>query len=137
MGKREERTCTVPYMAAAALLGGGLGALVALAVLWGCAAAISTGLIPERFSTHVVAAACVMGGFFGGVFTVKRWGRRRLFAGVAAGGALFCILMTAGLAVYGAADLDGQTLAVGLGCLFGGAAAGILRAGDGKKKRKK
>ena len=136
MGKREEHPSDFPAMAAAALLGGAVGTCVALALLLGCSAAISAGLLPEQFGAQAVIAACVLGGFFGGRLTCRRWGRRTLLAGLSAGCVFFLILLTVGLIVYGPPDLGAQVLAVALGCLCGGALSGLVRGG-GKKKKKR
>ena len=135
MGKREERPADFLAMAAASLLGGALGTCAALALLLGCSAAISAGLLSEKLRVQAVIAACVLGGFFGGGFTCRRWGRRTLLAGLSAGGVFFLVLLTVGLMVYGPPELGTQVLAVALGCLCGGALSGLFCVGRKKKKR--
>lgn len=82
--------------------------------------------------------ACVLGGFSGGVLTVKRCGSRALLAGLAAGGACFLLLLTGGLLFFAdTVSMDQGGLGLLSGCLCGGAAAGILCAGPKKKRRRR
>jgi len=123
-------------MAVASLLGGAVAAVVAIALLLICSVAISAGLLSEELELHVTIAACVIGGFFGGELTKKRWGSRSLLAGLSAGGVFFLILLTVSLAGYHTTDVAGAGLGVAAGCLCGGTAAGLLGRGGKKKKRK-
>ena len=87
---------------------------------------------------QLAIVACVLGGFCGGVLTVKRCGSRALLAGLAAGGACFLLLLAGGLLfVPEAVSVDRGGLGLLSGCLCGGAAAGILCAGPRRKRRRR
>ncbi len=138
MGKEGEQGSRLVNMAVASLLGGAVAAVITLVLLLACAAAISSGLLSEDLELHVTIAACVVGSFFGGRLTRKRWGCRALVAGLSAGAVFFLILLTVALLGPGPADMLGGGLGVMAGCLCGGAIAGLLgKSGKKKKKRKK
>ena len=82
--------------------------------------------------------SCVIGGFSGGVLTVRQCGSRALLAGLAAGGAFFLLLLTGGLLFFAeTVCVDQGGLGLLSGCLCGGAAAGILCAGPKRKRRRR
>ena len=115
----------------AVLLGGVLSLAVCLIVLLLCAIGISNGWLGETSMAQLAIVACVLGGFCGGVLTVKRCGSRALLAGLAAGGA-------GGLLFFPeAVSVDRGGLGLLSGCLCGGAAAGILCAGPRRKRRRR
>lgn len=119
----------------AILLGGMLSLAVCVIVLLLCAIGIFNGWLGETSMDKLAIAACVLGGFAGGVLTVRRCGSRALLAGLAAGGAFFLLLLTGGLLFFpSAVSVDRGGLGLLSGCLCGGAAAGILCA---KPKRKR
>jgi putative membrane protein (TIGR04086 family) len=124
-------------MMAASLLGGGVAAVIGVILLLLCSVAISFGVIGQELELQLVIAACVLGGFFGGRMTCRKWGHRPLLAGLSAGAVFLLILLTIGLLAYESAmDLDGGSLGVMAGCLCGGAAAGLLGGRTGKKKKR-
>ena len=66
----------------AILLGGLLSLAVCLAVLLLCSIGISKGWLGETSMDKLAIVACVLGGFSGGVLTVKRCGSRALLSGL-------------------------------------------------------
>ncbi|WP_283115434.1 TIGR04086 family membrane protein [Intestinimonas timonensis] len=122
----------------AILLGGLLSLAVCLAVLLLCSIGISKGWLGETSMDKLAIVACVLGGFSGGVLTVKRCGSRALLSGLAAGGAFFLLLLTGGLLFFAdTVSMDQGGLGLLSGCLCGGAAAGLLCAGPKKKRRRR
>ena len=122
----------------AVLLGGLLSLAVCLLVLLLCSIGISRGWLGEASIDKLAIAACVLGGFSGGVLTVKRCGSRALLAGLASGGAFFLLLLAGGLLFFSdSASLEQGGLGLLSGCLCGGAAAGILCADPKYRKRRR
>lgn len=122
----------------AVLLGGALSLVVCLVVLLLCAIGISNGWLGETSMAQLAIVACVLGGFCGGVLTVKRCGSRALLAGLAAGGACFLLLLAGGLLFFPeTVSIDRGGLGLLSGCLCGGAAAGILCVGPKRKRRRR
>ena len=123
---------------ASILLGGLLSLAVCLVVLLLCAVGISNGWLGEASMDQLAIAACVLGGFSGGVLTVRRCGSRALLAGLAAGGAFFLLLLAGGLLFFPeSACVDQGGLGLLSGCLCGGAAAGLLCARPKRKRRRR
>lgn len=134
----EEQGIRLVQVMTAILLGGLLALAVSMSVLLLCAIGISNGWLGETSIEQLAIAACVLGGFFGGILTVKRCGSRALLAGLAAGGACFLLLLAGGLLFFPeAVSIDRGGLGLLSGCLCGGAAAGILCAGPKRKRRRR
>lgn len=132
----EEQGVRLVQVMTAILLGGLLALAVSMSVLLLCAIGISNGWLGETSIEQLAIAACVLGGFFGGILTVKRCGSRALLAGLAAGGTLFLLLLTAGLLLFTeSVSMDQGGLGILSGCLCGGAAAGLLCAAPKRKRR--
>ena len=118
------------------LRGGGIGLLTALAVLGIASVLISTGVLSDTAAGSVVIAACLAGALIGGLVAVRRAGSGVLPTGLGVGLALFLLLLSAGLLLYGAAPeafSGGGNLCA---CLCGGGLAGILGRRPKKKRRK-
>jgi len=137
VSKEGEQGSRFLNMAVGSLLGGALATVIVLVLLLACAAAISSGMLAEELELHVTIAACVVGGFCGGELAKKRWGCKPLLAGLSAGAVFFLILLTVSLVGFGGADISGSGLGVMAGCLCGGAIAGLLSRGGGKRKKKR
>ena len=83
------------------LLKGGVAAgLAAILTLLLCAVMVSAGLLREQWMDGAVLACCVAGAWLGGLLAVGRIGRRTLLVGLAVGGILFLLLLTAGLLAF-------------------------------------
>lgn len=117
------------------LKGGILAGAVAVAALLLCAVLISAGLIRERWAEGAVMAVCVLGALAGGLYSVRRIGRRALFVGLGVGAILFLLLLTAGLLIYDTAGAGQGTAGILCACLCGGGIAGILGAPKKKQRR--
>lgn len=119
------------------LLGGVLALGVCLVFLFVCSVGISGGWLEEELMYQMAVVGCVIGGFSGGVFSVRRCGARALIAGLAAGAVFFLLLLTAGLLIFENMSVEHGGLGLLSGALCGGAAAGILGTRPKKKKRKR
>ena len=119
------------------LKGGAWGVGVCLAILGVAACLIWLGLLSNGAAGRAVVAACLLGGFAGGLIGVGKGAAAPLSQGRGAGTVLFLLLLTAGVLIYDA--LPGvQTVGVVAGaCLCGGGLAGVLGRGGGKKRRKR
>lgn len=114
---------------------GALGMAAALLVLGVAAGLISFGLVGNTKGDSVVIAACLLGGFLGGIFAVRRRKGAALPTGLGVGVVLFMLLLTAGMVLYDTLPALRSGGAVAGACLCGGGLAGIL-AGKPKKKRR-
>ncbi|MEG2120167.1 MAG: TIGR04086 family membrane protein [Pseudoflavonifractor sp.] len=118
------------------LLGGLLGLTGCCLFLLGISLCIAQGWLGENIMYQLAVVGCVLGGFVGGTFAVRRCGSRALIVGLLTGAVQFLLLLTMGLLCYD--GIAPETGGIGLLCggLCGGAAAGIL-GGKPKKKRRK
>ena len=135
--RKNEGTAVPVAMMTGSLLGGALAAAITMVLLLICSAAISAGVLAEKLELHVTIASCVIGSFFGGRLTCRRWGSRMLLAGLSAGAVFFMLLFTVSLVGYDTTDVGGAGIGVAAGCLCGGAAADLLGRGRGGGKKKK
>ena len=135
MNRGGEHGANAAIMAVGALLGGAVALAVTLLILLACSAAISAGIVSQGLELQITIAACVAGGFCGGILTRCRWRHYALPAGLAAGAVFFLLLVCVGLIFFEGTDLSGAGLGILAGCLCGGALAGL--PGGGKKKKKK
>ena len=134
--KREEPQGAVWLSGVLNLLrAGGLGVAAALVVLGVAAAMISFGWIDYERGGGAVVAACLLGGFLGGVFAVGKRRGAALVAGLGAGAVMGLLLLLLGLVVYGARPAVGSVGTVLGACLCGGGLAGVL-TGKPKKRRR-
>lgn len=136
--KREkvEQVSAWPAIVLDLLRGGGLGAAVSCAVLGVAAFLIYFGLMGDGKADSAVVAACLLGGFVGGMFVVRRVKRAPLPLGLGTGGVLFLVLFAAGALAY---DVELQLTSAGVtacACLCGGGLSGFT-GGTGKGRRRK
>lgn len=137
MRKTEEDQGTKLIRVMAKILIGGVVALaVCLLFLLGCSIAVSAGWLQEAFATQMTIIGCVLGGFAGGSYAIRRCRTRTLLVGLAVGGVLFLLQVTVGVLAFGEITMEREGLGLLCGALCGGAAAGIL-GGKPKKKRRK
>ena len=119
------------------LLKGGVAAgLVSILTLLLCAVMVSAGVLRERWMDGAVLACCVVGALIGGLVSVRSIWARTLLVGLAVGGILFLLLLTAGLLAFDTASIEHGGVGVLCACLCGGGIAGLL-GGTGKKKRRR
>lgn len=119
----------------AILLGGALAFLTCLLFLLLASFGVSRGLIGAELRYQLTVVGCVLGGFVGGVFAVRRCSARGLFVGLAVGAVLFLLQLTLGLLIYKNISLEDGGIGLLCGALCGGGAAGIL-SGGGRKSAK-
>ena len=139
MRKREEDQGAKAVRCALGVLLGGLLALgVCLMFLLGASAAISGGLLGMDLTYQITIVGCVLGGFCGGLLTVRLIGGG-LAAGLLTGAVLFLLVLTLGALCFRDISLESGGIGVLCGALCGGAAAGLLgtRSGGKRKKRRK
>lgn len=133
----EDQSAKLVRVMSGVLLSGVLAFGVCLVFLFICSVGISGGWLGEDLMYQMAVVGCVVGGFAGGVFAVRRCGARALLAGLAAGGVFFLLLLTAGLLLFESMSVEQGGLGLLSGALCGGAAAGILGSRPKKKKRKR
>ena len=137
MGKREEdQGARLIRCGMGLLLGGVLALAICCLFLLGCAAAVSGGLAGEELGYQFTVVGCVLGGFGGGVFAVKRCGGG-LLAGLGTGAVLFLLLLTVGALCFESMSLQAGGIGLLCGALCGGAAAGLLAGGRKTKTARK
>lgn len=117
------------------LRAGALGVAVAMLVLAGAAIMISAGVLENGRGAGAVVAACLLGGFVGGVYAVRQRKGGALPVGLGVGTVMFLLLLSAGAVLYDALPVTQSMGAVAGACLCGGGLAGLL-AGKPKKKRR-
>ena len=115
------------------LKGGVIAGVASILSLLLCAVLVSSGLLKEQWMEEAVLACCVLGALIGGLYGVRKIGRRTLLVGLGVGGILFLLLLTAGLLAYEDASVEQGGVEILCACLCGGGIAGIL-GGDGEKK---
>ncbi len=119
------------------LKGGALGACIALAALGVSACLIWLGLLGNSRGGSAVVAACLLGGFAGGLLAVRRGTLSALPGGLGAGAVLFLLLLSAGALAYDTLPALRSGGIVAGACLCGGGLAGVLGRNSGSKKRRK
>ena len=118
-------------------LGGVISVTASILLLLLGSAMMLAGLLSQDKQLRLVFAACLVGAFLGGMFTGKRWEKRRLFAGAFSGLVTFLILLSIVLMGYGA-TIEGESgIGVLICCVCGGGIAGFVRGGSRKKQRKR
>lgn len=115
--------------------GGVFAGITAILSLFLCAVLVSTGLLREHWMEGAGLACCVLGALIGGMYSVKAIKRRPLLVGLAVGGVLFLLLLTAGFLAYETASIEQGGVGILCACLCGGGIAGIL--GGTRKKRRR
>ena len=133
----EDQSAKLVRVITGVLLGGVLALGVCLVFLFLCAVGVSGGRLSEDLMDRMAIVGCVLGGFAGGLFAVRRCGSASLLAGLAAGAVLFLLLLTIGLLLYDGMSVEHGGLGLLSGALCGGAAAGLLGARPKKKKRRR
>lgn len=137
MRKREEDQSTRLIRCGLGILLGGIMALaICCLFLLGASVAISSGVGGEELMYQLTIVGCVLGGFGGGLFAVKRLGGA-LLTGLAVGGVLFLLLLTIGALFFESMELDTGGIGLLCGGLCGGAASGLLNGGKRTSSRKK
>ena len=134
--KEEEQGAKTVRWIAGAVIGGVLALLICMLLLLLISVGISAGVIQERVMVRCLFAGCVIGGFCGGIAAIKRCGSGALLAGLSAGAVMLLLILTVGSLAGSPESLEEHGIGIGLSCLIGGMAAGLLR-GKPKKKRRK
>ena len=119
------------------LKGGALAGMAAILTLLLCAVLVSAGLLRERWMDGAVLAVCVIGALTGGLYAVRKIGRRTLLVGLGVGCVLFFLLLTAGLLAYDTTSVDQGGAGLLVACLCGGGIAGLLGSGGTSKKKRR
>ena len=134
MRKAEAQGINAAQMVTAVAVGGLLALGVELLMLLAGSAAVSNGVLREEAAPQLTAAACVLGCLAGGLAACSQWRSRRLLAGLATGGVCYLLIVAVGLPMGDGFTFGLQALIELAGCLCGGAIAGLLSGGKGKKK---
>ena len=134
--KEEDQSARLIRCGLGILLGGVMALAICCLFLLGASVAISSGLAGEGLIYQLTIVGCVLGGFGGGLFAVKRCGGA-LLTGLAVGVVLFLLLLTIGALFFETMELEAGGIGLLCGGLCGGAAAGLVNGGKGKPARKK
>lgn len=136
--KKHEEGQTAAWLTAMMdlLWGGLLGLAAALLVLGAAAVLVSSGVIGNAKADSFVIAGCLLGGFLGGMYAVRRRKSAPLPTGLGVGGILFLILLTAGVLLYDSLPTIGSGGVVACACLCGGGLSGVLWSKPKKKRRR-
>lgn len=136
--KKHEEGQQVAWLAAMLdlLWGGLLGLATALLVLGVATVLVSSGMISNGKAGRFVIAGCLLGGFFGGMYAVRRRKSAPLPTGVGVGGILFLILLTAGVLLYDSLPAISSGGVVACACLCGGGLSGVLWSKPKKKRHR-
>lgn len=120
------------------LLGGVVALAACLVFLLFCSVGISGGWVQEGLMYQLAVVGCVIGGFIGSVFAIRRCGSRALVVGLVTGAVFFLLLLTGGVLFFREQiSLEMGGLGLLCGAMCGGAAAGILGAGPRKRKKQR
>lgn len=117
------------------LKAGAISGVTAVLVLLVCAFLVSGGMLKDAWMGGVVMAACVFGAMTGGVYAARKIRKRYLLVGLAVGGVLFLLLLTAGMLAYGG-TAEENVAGILSACMCGGGIAGILSSKPEKKRRR-
>lgn len=134
MSKAEAQGTNAVQMATGVALGGLLALGLELIILLLGAVAVSNGILKIDAAPQLTAAACVLGCFGGGLLACAKWKTRRLVGGLATGAVCYLLIVAVGLLMSDGLTLGVQALIEPVGCLCGGALAGI--AGGGRRKKR-
>lgn len=135
--RKEEEQGTRVLQAMGHILMGALVALAACVVfLLFASLGVSGGWLKEGMMGQLTVASCVVGTLIGGLTAVGRHRSRGLVVGVSVGLCLFLMLLTVGYLWYGGVGLERGGVALLIGCLCGGALAGLLGGSHSSKGKK-
>lgn len=132
----EEQGTKIVHSMLGILLGGVVGFLVCVALLAVFSLLIARGLLDEDLMYRMAVAGCFVGALAGGTVSVRRAKGKRLFMGMAAGAAMFLLILILGAFLYSGFNPSDGGLGLLIASLAGGAAAGILGSRSRKKRRK-
>jgi len=132
---QEESGARLLQSGKAALIGGVLALVVCLVLLLAASFGISQGWLSTALGDRITVVSCVLGSFVGGLWSARRAPAGALLAGLASGAVLFLLLLTLGLLIFSTASFENGALSLLCASLCGGAAAGALGAGGGRKKK--
>ena len=135
MRRSEEERSPVSVLLSVAL-GALLGTAVCILLLLGASALISAGIIDEGEMYRLCILACFLGALAGGLTAARRVKRRLLPVGLAVGGALFLVLLLAGVLTFTGVSPIGRGLGLLLGALAGGMSAGLFGARPKRRRRR-
>lgn len=119
------------------LLKGGVAAgVITILALLLCAVLMSVGLLREEWIEGTVLACCVIGSFVGGELCIKRVRSKTILIGLAVGGILFLLLLTAGLLAFESSGMKQGGIGILCASLCGGGISGLLGGREKKKRRR-
>ena len=96
---------------------------------------VSKSILPEGGMVGCTALACVMGTLIGGLYGVRKIGKKTLVVGMGIGALLFLVLGVIGTLWSGGEAEWGSNAALIIGsCLCGGGMSGVLGGVPGKRR---
>ncbi|MGI5936717.1 MAG: TIGR04086 family membrane protein [Oscillospiraceae bacterium] len=137
MIKTEEERVSYSGLLISSALGGAVGTVLSLVLLFVFAFLISEGKLPESLSETLVVAAAFVGATVGGATSAKRQGRGVLVSGVCGGIAYMIIILLVNALGGNGGAFGPSTLKLAICAVAGGAFGGTLCSGGGKKRRRR
>ncbi|HHU22368.1 MAG TPA: TIGR04086 family membrane protein [Clostridiales bacterium] len=137
MIKTEEERVSYSGLLISSAMGGAVGTVLSIILLFVFAFLISEGKLPESLSEPLVVAAAFVGATASGVASAKRQGRGVVVSGIC-GGIAYMIIILLVTALGGSGGVFGpMTLKLVICAVAGGAFGGTLCSGGKKKKRRR
>ena len=134
--KEDERGSQVMRFASCMLVGGIIGVIACVVILFLCSIGISYGWIGDEYMTQYTVIACLASAFLGGMYSVSRLKKKTLIVGIGVGIVQFLILLVVGVMIFPSVTIDSTGGILLCMSLLGGMFAGLL-GGKRKKKRRK
>ena len=134
--KEDERGNQAMRFASCVFLGGVIGLVACVLLLFVCSIGISNGWIGDEYMTQYTVAACLAAAFLGGIYSVSRLKKKTLIVGIGVGIVQFLILLVVGVMIFPSVTIDSTGGILLCMSLLGGVFAGVL-GGKQKKKRRK
>ena len=137
MIKTEEERVSYSGLLVSSALGGAVGTILNLVLLFVFAFLISEGKITESLSETLVTATAFIGAAVGGAVSAKRQGKGVLVSGVCGGIAFMLIILIINALGGSKGAVGPSTLKLAICAITGGGFGGTLCSGGGRKKRRR
>ena len=137
MRKNEDDQTAKAVKTMSGILIGGIIALgICLIILFLCSIGVSSGWLNNHAMMQYTIGGCVIGGFFGAIYSVLRVRSKKLVIGILTSCIQLLLILSIGILMYPGITLSEHGAGIAVGCFAGGILAGFL-SGKPKKKRRK